>query len=173
MELSSEDDSKAVVSMSHKSSAARMTLSESRFRKQLTDIAKGIFSSPQHSTSTPQKAGSKSPSTKSKSKAKIKFESAKRTDSSFDQQSPMVTTQDQDLEEENQITIEATMVAEADDEGDCLLSSTVVKKTAKRESSPETKCFPITWREFALAAFVTGVGAVGYVCYATDYCNYC
>lgn len=29
------------------------------------------------------------------------------------------------------------------------------------------------WKELALASFLSGVGAVGYICYCTDFCLYC
>ena len=29
------------------------------------------------------------------------------------------------------------------------------------------------WKEMALAFFLTGIGAFGYICFSTDYCSYC
>ena len=183
-DFSSDEDSKG----SRQGSTTRMSLSESRFRRQLADIKEGKFPSPQLSTSTPQKGGqSRSPkskqpaslsqqpelsSAKVQAKTRLLFDNSQGKVSVSVSTPPMVTRQQQrKLEEE--IT-----VAEADDsETDAPNAQDDVNKPAQKKSSPdiseEEQRFPVTWKELALAAFVTGIAAVGYVCYTTDYCGYC
>ena len=177
----SDEDSKG----SRQGSTTRMSLSESSFRRRLADIKEGKFPSPQHSTSTPQKGGqSRSPkskqpaslsqqpelsSAKVQAKTRLLFDNSQGKVSVSVSTPPMVTRQQQrKLEEE--ITVAEADDSETDAHDD-------VNKPAQKKYSPDTseeeQRFPVTWKEFALAAFVTGIAAVGYVCYTTDYCGYC
>lgn len=196
-DFSSDDDAGTVTRVNQKS-PTRMSLSESRFRRQLADIKKGNFPSPQRPTSTPQKAGSspspksqqpvslfKQPepaSTKVQAKTRLLFDSSGSKASSSVRKSSIVTRQQRrKLEEEITVAEQPPTVAEADDsETDspppAIKPQDQAKKPAQIETCPgieEEQCFPMTWREFALAAFVTGLAAIGYVCYTTDYCGYC
>ena len=189
-DFSSDEDSGAITRSSQRSTT-RMSLSESRFRRQLADIKQGKFPSPQRTTSTPQKGGqSRSPkskqpaspprqtepaSTKVQAKTRLLFVNSQSKASPSVLKSSMVTRQ-QLRKLEDEVT-----VAEADESEPetppPYMAQDNVDTPALKKSSPdvanEEQCFPVTWKEFALAAFFTGIAAVGYVCYTTDYCGYC
>ena len=72
-------------------------------------------------------------------------------------------------------------VAQADDDAEPdypapvrkIVDKHVDQEPSSTEKMEEERCFPVTWKEFALAAFVTGLAGIGYLCYTTDYCRYC
>ena len=165
--LSSEDEPSPAVTRKAKGTTAntRMSLSESKFRRRIADVNKGV-STAKKATSTPQpKSTSRSPQVKTK----LKFDSSQQRRSGR-KGGPMLTIEqvtDDNKGEEKNPKENLSVVAEADEE------------PAKEE--PQTPVpdenYPgwpaVGWKEFALAAFVTGLAAVGYVCYTTDYCSFC
>ncbi len=191
-EFSSEDESSFVVDKRRSSKKIRMSLSESRFKKQLTNIKKAIHKSSPYKTSTPQVSPTKtSETTDSPSKVRatkrLQFDSTQRMRTRTADIPPMITRR-QRRSQDDEITVseEPPTVAEADDSEEeevqpvkkspkkrKAASKPVSEEMPKEDKTEEEKCFPVTWREFALASFVTGLAGLGYLCYTTDYCRYC
>lgn len=190
-EFSSEDESSFVVNKSRSSKKTRMTLSESRFKKQLANIKKDIYQSSPYKTSTPQVSPSKtSKTTDSSSKIqatkRLQFDSVRLTRTGTVNMPTMRTRhQKQHLQEDIAVSEEPPTVGEADDSEEeevepptkssliKAASQPVSKKLSGDNKTEEEQCFPVTWKEFALASFVTGVAGLGYLCYMTGYCRYC
>ncbi len=148
---------------------ARMSLTESNFRKRISGVNKEVSTS-KKATSTPQSKISTSAQRDSPQiKTKLKFDSSKRRSGRNKQ--PLISIEQVTEGEENQNTDpNLSIIAEADED-----------PVQEAEPSPADTSGdggfpgwpPVGWKEFAIAAFVTGVAAVGYVCYTTDYCKYC
>ena len=186
VEFSSEDELALDITTTRSTKTTRMSLSESRFMRQLDDIKKGKYTSSPHKTSTPQKTLPKpdekkqtpSPS-KVQATKKLLFDSSVR--SSTMSRPTMMTRRQQRLLEESVVAEAPPTVAQAEDEEPDypppvkkIIDDHVVPEPPPAvQKTEEEHSFPVTWKEFALAAFVTGVAAIGYVCYATDYCRYC
>ena len=186
VEFSSEDELALDITAARSTKATRMSLSESRFMRQLDDIKKGKYSTSPHKTSTPQKTSPKldekeqtsSPS-KVQATKKLLFDSS--VGSSTMPRPTMMTRRQQRLMEESVVAEAPPTVAQADDEEPDypppvkkIIDDHVVPEPPPAvEKTEEEQSFPVTWKEFALAAFVTGLAALGYVCYTTDYCRYC
>lgn len=148
----------------------RMSLTESNFRKRIADVNKGASTS-KKTTSTPQaKSSTAAKQDSPQIKTKLKFDSSKRRSGRNKQ--PLISIEQVTEGEENKNTDpNLSVIAEADDDP---------VQEAKEPSPADTSSDggfpgwpPVGWKEFAIAAFVTGVAAVGYVCYTTDYCKYC
>jgi hypothetical protein len=148
----------------------RMSLTESNFRKRISDVNKGVSTS-KKAMSTPQAKSSTSAQRDSPQiKTKLKFDSSKRRSGRNKQ--PLISIEQVTEGEENKNTDpNLSIIAEADEDP---------VQEAKQPSPADTSGDggfpgwpPVGWKEFAIAAFVTGVAAVGYVCYTTDYCKYC
>lgn len=180
-DFSSEDE--LVLDFTKNIKTTRMSLSESRFKKQLQDIKKGKYTASPRKTSTPQKTSPVFEKTHTHSPSKVKVTKKLVFDNSagFSVRTypAVMTRQMQRRLEEITAEEELSVVAEADD--DEPEHPTPAKKSPKGkhvkepsdQKTEEEQCFPVTWKEFALAAFVSGVAAIGYMCYATDYCSYC
>ena len=148
----------------------RMSLTESNFRKRIVDVNKGASvakkttSTPQSKTSTSTQGGSP------QIKTKLRFDPSKRRSGRNKQ--PLISIEQVTEGDENKNTDpNLSIIAEAEDDP---------AEAAKEPSSANTSDEggypgwpPVGWKEFAIAAFVTTVAAVGYVCYTTDYCKYC
>ena len=83
-------------------------------------------------------------------------------DSVVQQASPVKIPPGKKVKEKRTVIEEKTWIGEEDSD------QQVVKANA-----PRSTLFQIGWRECVLAMLVTAVGAVGYVCHVTDYCNFC
>lgn len=166
--LSSDDESSpAVQPKSKKTTGAntRMSLRESNFRRQLSDSNKASNSG-KVATSTPQPktSTSKSPQVKTK----MRFESIPKKGKGG---RPLLSIQEVAVDEDSskEKTGKNLSVIEEAPEEEKKEDTPVVP-----DSNEEYPAWPpVGWKEFALAAFVTGLAAVGYVCYTTDYCSFC
>ena len=163
--LSSDDESSPAVERRTKkttSANTRMSLRESNFRRQLTDRD---TSTRKVATSTPQP---KAPSNKSPQvKTKMRFEAVpkKGRDGRPLLSIQEVTVGDETTKDKSGKNLSVIEEAEEEEKG----NTPVPQDTS--EAYPAWP--PVGWKEFALAAFVTGLAAVGYVCYTTDYCSFC
>ena len=148
----------------------RMSLTESNFRKRITDVNKGA-STAKKTTSTPQSKGSTSAQQGSPQiKTKLRFDSSKRR--SGRNKEPLISIEQVTDGEENKNTDpNLSIIAEADEDPAEAAKEPTPADTSGDGGYPGWP--PVGWKEFAIAAFVTAVAAVGYVCYTTDYCKYC
>lgn len=164
---SDEEESVPVVTRKSKASdSTRMSLSESNFRRQ---INKGGSTS-KKATSTPQPKASTDQSPVIKTK--LKFDSSQLRRSGRNR-GPVLTiervTDDKNPQKNPEKNLSVVAEAEEDDE----------PKEEKGRPMPEEggdnypAWPPVGWKEFLLAGFVTGLAAIGYVCYTTDYCRFC
>ena len=149
---------------------ARISLTESNFRKRITDVNEGVSTS-KKTTSTPQaKSSTAAQRASPQIKTKLKFDSSKRRSGRNKQ--PLISIEQVTEGEENKnMDPNLSIIAEADDD-----PVQEAKEPSPADSSSDggfPGWPPVGWKEFAIAAFVTGVAAVGYICYTTDYCKYC
>ena len=166
--VSSDEDSPVVTRKATKNTTTadtRLSLSESNFRKRISDVNKGA-STTKKTTSTPQ---AKTQQSSPQVKTKLRFDSSKRR--SGRNKGPLLTIEqvtEGDKEENDDKNL--SIIAEAD-EDPAEAEDTPAPSDVSEGGYPGWP--PVGWKEFAIAAFVTGVAAVGYVCYTTDYCKYC
>ncbi|XP_064399252.1 chromo domain-containing protein cec-3-like isoform X2 [Halichondria panicea] len=189
-EFSSEDESELGLQTSRNIHKTRMSLSESRFKKQLANIRKDIYTSSPRKTSTPQASPSKSPeATDSPSKVratkKLLFDTKQSMRANAAGIPPMMTRRRQrNVEEDITVSEEPPTISQAEDSESeeiqlvkKLPKKVTISKRAVKERpqkiTEEEQYFPVTWREFVLAGFVTGVAGLGYLCYNSDYCSFC
>ena len=161
-------------------------LSETRFRERFNDIRKERvvsstpFVDPSTTTST----------TTTTTKVRLDF------DRSFPRRSarmaarvhvePSVVEEDDVVEEEEvrEEEIVEEEVVDAPDGRNLIEKRTVIEEETwiaeddsdqrlARQYVPRSFLFDVGWKELVLACFVTGLGAVGYICYVTDICNMC
>ena len=170
--VSSDEESAPPTTKTMKSvGSTRMSLNESNFRKRIADLAAGASTS-KRATSTPQ---SKTTTTVQQNspriKTKLRFDPSNRRSGRSKQ--PLLTIEQvtENAEEENENSDKnVSIIAEAEDD-------TGGEKESDEEPLAGTSSVypgwpPVGWKEFALAAFVTSLAAVGYLCYTTDYCKY-
>ena len=132
----------------------RMTLSESKFRTQLTETHKSILMK----SSTPNKNLARTTVETSDPSVKTRLQ--------FDTEKHMgVLTRSMVKQQQEQIEEADSFIAEAPPEEDTPTTSVPSKENETYPAWPE-----VGWKEFALAAFVTATAAVGYICYTTDLC---
>lgn len=133
----------------------RMTLSESKFKKQLTvnsKTASVIKASTPNKTTTRTQRKEDTPV-----KTRLEFDTEKRVGV---QTRSMLRKQQ---EENDSFIAEAS---ESDENG-------TTTKSKKEENETYPSWPEVGWKEFALAAVITATAAVGYICYSTDLCKYC
>lgn len=147
-----------------------MLPTESNFRKRIVDINKGA-SAAKKTTSTPQSKTSTSAKGESPQiKTKLRFDSSKRR--SGRNKEPLISIEQVTEGEENKnADPNLSIIAEADEDPTEAAKEPSPANTSDDGGYPGWP--PVGWKEFAIAAFVTAVAAVGYVCYTTDYCKYC
>lgn len=149
----------------------RMSMTESNFRKRISDVNKGASTS-KKTTSTPQSKSSTASAQQGSPqiKTKLRFDSSKRR--SGRNKEPLISIEQVTEGEENKnADPNLSVIAEADED-----PAEAAKEPSPADTSGEggyPGWPPVGWKEFAIAAFVTAVAAVGYVCYTTDYCKYC
>lgn len=170
--VSSDEESSPVVT--HKtrgtsSGDAGMSLSESNFCREIANVNKGSTSKKATSTPQPKSSTKQSPVVKTK----LKFDSTNLRRSGRNR-GPALTIEQVAEDEEHQKPQDKNLsvIAEAEEEEE------QPKKERKipipEENNDNYPAWPpVGWKEFALAAFVTGLAAVGYVCYTTDYFKFC
>lgn len=183
-EYSSEDES--IFSITRNSRKTRMSLSESKIKRQMAILKKDIHSSSQPRTSTPQKSPSKSHETTSspsklRATKKLVFESTKSLRARAADIPPMMTRRRRKQETEASIVEEAPPISNdlkitqppERSPKKVRINESVIEEYQPNKIEEEDQCFPVTWAEFALAAFVTGLAGLGYLCSSTDFCSYC
>ena len=162
--LSFSDDEASPIAGSRvtkKSSVStRMTLSESKFRKRLTDIQKGsILPNP---TSTPFTRPS--PVATTSVKTRLQFSSSRETRSKVAQKkrptgTPTMIPKPPPVEE---VTV-AEESSEETDEDKHTPDPPPPEKLPSREEKEKEKVWPqLGWAEIAFATFITAVAAIGY-----------
>ena len=172
--LSSDEESSPVVvrkTRKDTSASTRMSLTESNFKRRLADINKRMPTEVK-TTSTPQP---RNPTNQSPQvKTKLKFDSSQLRRSGRTSGGPVLTIE-QVTEDESSKKVPTgnnlSIIAEAEDDLVPKEETPVIEEEVGGENYPAWP--PVGWKEFVLAAFVTGLAAVGYVCYTTDYCSYC
>lgn len=163
--LSFSDDEASPIAGSRvtkKSSVStRMTLSESKFRKRLTDIQKGSILP--NTTSTP--FTQPSPVATTSVKTRLQFSSSRETRSKVAQQkkhptdTPTMIPKPPPVEE---VTI-AEESSEEIDEDKHTPDPPPPEKLPSREEKEKEKVWPqLGWAEIAFATFITAVAAIGY-----------
>ena len=170
--VSSDEESSPVVTHKTKGTSstgdAGMSLTESNFRREITNVNKGSTS--KKATSTPQTK----PSTKQSPviKTKLKFDSSQLR-RSVRNRGPALTIEQVtgDEKQSKHQDKNLSVIAEAEEEDHSKEERETLVAEGNNDNYPAWP--PVGWKEFALAAFVTGLAAVGYVCYTTDYFKYC
>lgn len=175
--LSSDEESSPAPSRKAEASSTANTsvsLTESNFKRQIADISKkGAAGSKKAATSTPQPKSSAHQSPQVKTK--LKFDSSQLRRSGRNR-GPVLTIEqvsddgDRNKKSENNLSV----IAEAEDDDPREAEGEREEEKVADDGGESYPAWPLVgWKEFALAAFVTGLAAIGYVCYTTDYCKYC
>ena len=166
--VSSDEESSPVVTRKTKgtlSSDAGMSLSESNFRREISNVNKGSTSKKATSTPQPKSSTKQSPVVKTK----LKFDSSQLR-RSVRNRGPALTIEQVTGDEKHQDK-NLSVIAEAEEEEQPKKERETPIPEENNDNYPAWP--PVGWKEFALAAFVTGLATVGYICYTTDYCKFC
>ena len=169
--VSSDEESSPMVTRKTKGTSSAdvgMSLSESNFRRDIANVNKGSTSKKATSTPQPKSSTKESPVIKTK----LKFDSSQLR-RSVRNRGPALTIERVTEDEKRQKNPDnnLSVIAEAEEEEQPEKERETPIPEENSDNYPAWP--PVGWKEFALAAFVTGLAAVGYVCYTTDYCKFC